>query len=155
LILCAKLHLAHYQSKRRKNYMSVENPFEKNDNPTPEEIKEFRNKSLMERHQTSKEHATELQNSVAEAQEAKLGIILRRLMERTEDNPELVNSLNAFLDALEHRANFGDSEKPLGKGSQQDIAKFMEEATKALRWTVTGGNRPADLKVDFSEWEKK
>ena len=135
--------------------MSVENPFEKNDNPTPEEVAEFRHNSLVERHRVSKEHATELQNNVAEAQEAKLGITLRMLMERTEDNPELVNALNTFLDALDHRANFGDSEKPLGKGSQQDIAKFMEEATKALRWTVTGGNRPSDLKVDFGKWETK
>lgn len=136
--------------------MSVENPsFEKDDSPTPEEIAESRRNSLMERHQSSKEHATELQNNVAEAQEAKLGITLRRLMERTEDNPELVNALNTFLDALDHRANFGDSEKPLGKGNQQDIAKFMEEVTKALRWTVTGGNRPSDLKVDFSKWEKR
>jgi hypothetical protein len=61
--------------------------------------------------------------------------------------------LNEFLDALEHQSYFGQSDKPLSPSRQKDIADFLGQAAKALRWTVGGGNRPADLKVDLSKWE--
>ena len=133
--------------------MSVENPFEKNDNPLPKEIAEWNETKLQERHDTSKENATELQNSVAKNQEAKLGIALRQLMDRTGDNPELVNSLNGFLDALEHQAGFGDSDKQLSEARAEDLAKFLEETAKALRFTVGHDERPSNIEIDLSEWE--
>ena len=139
--------------------MSVENSFENNDNLTsgdnltPEEVAESGHNSIMKQHKLSKEYATELQNSVAEIQEAKLGVTLRRLMERTGDNTELVNSLNGFLDSLDHQSNFGNSGETLGKSRANDLAKFLKEATKAVRWTVGHGNSPTDIKINFTEWE--
>ena len=64
-----------------------------------------------------------------------------------------INNLNEFLNALEHQSYFGKSDEQLGKGRQNDLTDFLEEATKALRWTVGGGGRPADIKVDLSRWE--
>ncbi len=135
--------------------MSVENrfPFETSDNPSPEEVAAFNEANLQKRYETSKDNATELQNDVAEAQEAKLGIVLRQLMDRTQNNPELINNLNGFLDALDHQAGFGNSGEQLSGARAADLAKFLEEAAKAIRWTVGHGARPADIKVDLSEWE--
>lgn len=100
-----------------------------------------------------REYASELQREVAKQQAEIYEAALLRLMERTGDNLELVNNLRDFINALEHRANFGYSEDPIGKSSQENLAKFFEEVAKALRWTVTHGNRPTDLKIDLSEWE--
>jgi hypothetical protein len=73
-------------------------------------------------------------------------------MNRTENNPEIVNNLNEFLDALDHQSFYGDNSQNIGKGRQEDLAKFLGEAAKAARWTVGGGNRPSDLKIDLSKW---
>lgn len=135
--------------------MSVENPFEKSDEPTPEEIREFTRSKLMENRDLYKEQATELQKNVAEAQSAKLETLLYRLMNRTKDNPELVNKMNNLLDALDHQSRFGEEDKKLAPGRQEDLTHFLEEAGKALRWTVGGGNRPTDIDVDLSKWNMK
>jgi hypothetical protein len=103
----------------------------------------------------AKEHSTEMQNEVVDIQEAKLGVTLRRLMQRSGDNPEIVNNLNSLLDALDHQSHYGDSAEDIGPGRQDDLQKFLGEAANALRWTVGGGNRPASLKVDLSKWETK
>ena len=73
-------------------------------------------------------------------------------MERSENNPDIVNNLNQFLDALEHQSFYGDSSQNITHGRQEDLAKFLGEAAKALRWTVGGGNRPSDVKIDLSKW---
>ena len=113
-----------------------------------EESKNF----YLEKRDIYKENATELQNNMAEIQEAKLGVAIRQLMKRTEDNPELVNKLNAFLDALMHQAELGDSEKPIGKAALEELIDYFGEKTEELRWDVGYGGRRADRKPT---WEKK
>lgn len=100
----------------------------------------------------AKERSTEAQNEVADIQGAKLEMSLLRIMDRTENNPEIVNNLNELLNALEHQSFYGDSSQNIARGRQEDLGKFLGEAAKALRWTVGGGNRPADVKVDLSKW---
>ena len=135
--------------------MSVENPSSREEEkPEAVEIIEKRG-NILETRDLYKEHATELQKEVAEIHVAKLETTLYRLMSRTGDNPDLVNGLNELLNSLDHQSTFGDSEKPLTDSRQKDLANFLVESTKALRWTVGGGNRPADLKVDLSKWETK
>jgi len=132
--------------------MSIENPsFEENSELESESQGKKENIYIKNR-DLSKEHATELQKEVAEIQAAKLEATLYKLMSRTENNPDLVNSLNKFLDSLDHQSRFGDSGKPLGKGRQQDLVAFLEDAADALRWDVGGGNKPAGRKP---KWESK
>ena len=107
---------------------------------------------LIEMRDKYKEQATELQNNIAENQEARLGIALRELMRRTEDNTELVNNLNSFLQALEHQASFGESEEPLAKSRVEDLIAYFSEKSEELRWDVGGGNRRGDRKPT---WENK
>jgi len=105
-----------------------------------------------ERLEVAKEASTETQKEIADIQGAKFETSLLRLMNRTENNPEIVNNLNEFLDALDHQSFYGDNSQNIGKGRQEDLAKFLGEAAKAARWTVGGGNRPSDLKIDLSKW---
>lgn len=104
------------------------------------ENKEVKNPILTHRDRY-RENATELQRKVGELQAAKHETILYRLMSRTEDNSELTNSINGFLDALDHRSCFGDETKPLGKEATEKLVKFFQENAQELKelW----GNRPA------------
>ncbi len=135
--------------------MSVENPSFGEESKPEEGQKIEKRGNILETRDSYKEHATELQKEVAEIHVAKLETTLYRLMSRTGDNPDLVNGLNELLNSLDHQSTFGDSEKPLADGRQKDLSDFLGQATKALRWTVGGGNRPSDLKVDLSRWETK
>lgn len=119
--------------------------------PLPESGKNF----LVERRDQMREHASETQKKVSEIQGAKYETSLLKLMERTDDNPEIVNSLNEMLDALSHQATYGDSDKGLSGARQKELAEFMQEAAKALRWRVGGGNRNAapEARPDFSKWQ--
>mgnify|MGYP005846283137 CR=1 FL=1 len=54
-------------------------------------------------------------------------------MQRSENNPEIVNNLNEFLDALEHQSSFGNSSEDLNPGRQKDLSQFLQETAKALR----------------------
>ncbi|MBI2121803.1 MAG: hypothetical protein HYT98_01640 [Candidatus Sungbacteria bacterium] len=88
-----------------------------------------------------KEHASELQKKTGQIQAAKHETILYRLMSRTEDNSELTNAINGFLDTLDRRSRYGDETKPLGKEAMEKLTKFFQEKSKEIDglW----GNRPA------------
>ncbi|MDO8486449.1 MAG: hypothetical protein Q7S77_02020 [Candidatus Staskawiczbacteria bacterium] len=130
--------------------MSIENPSFEDE---PKSVEQKQKENILENRDLYKGNATELQQEVAEAQAARLETILYKLMSRTENNPDLVNGLSELLGSLEHQAMFGDPIEPLNKSREKDLSSFLEETAKALRWTVGGGNRPADVKVDLSKWE--
>ncbi|MBI2049943.1 MAG: hypothetical protein HYT35_00600 [Candidatus Staskawiczbacteria bacterium] len=132
--------------------MSIENPSFENE-PVSKSQEQENKKNILEYRDSYKEHATELQKEVAEVQAAKLETTLYKLMSRTGNNHELVNNLNWLLDSLDHQATFGDPSKPLHEARQKNLISFLEETAKALRFTVGGGERPADVKVDLSKWE--
>lgn len=120
--------------------------------PENKKFIEDRKTQILESRDIQKGGASELQKSVAEIQAAKYETTLYRLMDRTKDNPELVNNLNALLDGLDHQSRFGNSSESIGPARQEDLSKFLGEVAKALRWSVGGGNRPADVQVDLNKW---
>jgi hypothetical protein len=124
--------------------------------PSQENEEPFESKSgaevWKERLEAAKETSTDTQKEIADIQGAKLETSLLRIMNRTENNPDIVNGLNGILDALDHQSFYGDNSQNIAHGRQEDLAKFLGEAAKALRWTVGGGNRPADVKIDLSKW---
>lgn len=79
-----------------------------------------------------REAASELQRGVAEPQAAKYETTLYRLLERTGNDPELVNAMNEFLGAVDLKSIFGESDKPLPKAELAHITKFFQEKTKEL-----------------------
>ncbi|KKP31037.1 MAG: hypothetical protein UR22_C0031G0001, partial [Parcubacteria group bacterium GW2011_GWC2_32_10] len=100
-------------------------------------------------------YATDEQKKAVEHQEAMLGSTLYTLMRRTENNPEIIKGLTDFINALEHQANYGNSERGVGPERQKDVAEFLTEAAKALRWRVGGGNQPSKeaMPINLSKWE--
>lgn len=138
-------------NKIKKIYMSIEKR-EPGENPE-EEPMETELEMWARRLNKAREHSTELQKEGQEIQSAKLGTTLLRLMERSGDNKEIVDNLSEFLDGLDHQSFYGQSDKPIGPGRQKELAEFLGEAAKALRWTVGGGTRPADVDINLSKWE--
>jgi len=116
---------------------------------TPEDI----HARIDRRLEQSREGATEFQKSIAGHQAKRLEIALLEMMNRTNNNPDIVNKLSEFISGLDHQAQFGDSSKPVAESRQEDVAKFLSQAGQALRWTVGDGNKPAGVKIDFKEWE--
>lgn len=114
----------------------------------PQDPKEYSQEKspYLELRDIERENATEMQKEIADIQEAKYAAALYELMRRTGNNPELINNLNAFLDALKHQAGFGDSESPIHPAKVKDLSDFMAEKAEELRWDVGGGNRPAHRK---------
>jgi hypothetical protein len=123
--------------------------------PRPNQEQEVPKNMYVENVELARQNSTKLERGVEEIQSAKYGAALLRLMKESGDNPEIVNSLNQFLDALDHQSRFGNEFKPLSPARQGEIATFIGEAAKALRWTVGQSGRPPDLKVDLSKWEIK
>jgi hypothetical protein len=113
---------------------------------------EERRKGLLRTRDIYREHSNELEKNIAEVQGAKLETALLILMKRSDDNPELINNLNALLDALLHQANFGKSDELLGKGRREELTAWLEEKSEELRWDVGPGGRKADRKPT---WEGK
>jgi|GEM_PF-5904658 len=99
-------------------------------------------------------YATENQREIVEHQEAMLGSTLYTLMRRTENNPEIIKGLTELINALEHQANYGNSEREVGQERQKDVAEFLIEVAKALRWRVGGGNQPSKeaMPINLSKW---
>jgi hypothetical protein len=136
----------------------MSNSFEKPPRPEeglPEEepVQKEPKNVYVEAVEIQREHATEIQKRTEEVQGAKFGSALLKLMERSNDNPRIVNNLNQVLDALAHQSNYGSSGEPIAEGRQEDLADFLGETAKALRWKVGGGNRPADVETDLSKWD--
>lgn len=107
-----------------------------------EDKKENPDKFKFKTRDTYREHASELQRKVATYQAALYEESLYRLMQRSGDNTELINSLKDFLVALDHNSSFGDPEKPFGKGQAEKLTQFLKEKGEELRWLPPGG-RPA------------
>jgi len=108
----------------------MDDPMAQSD-PTVQEQTDNRNSNLQMRDRY-REHASELQNNVAEIQAARYQNALYQLMMRSGDNPELINAMNAFTMALEHRAMYGDSEQLLHPGYVEKLANFFQEAGERL-----------------------
>ena len=99
--------------------------------------------------------ATELQRSVAQKQAEMLELMLYALMQRTNDNPQLVNNFRDVLRELDVVVAYGSSEKQLSEARQQELVEFLEEVKKAIEWKIGKKVPPKDMKIDFSRWNTK
>ncbi len=88
---------------------------------------------ILERRDEMMERATEMQRKGAEIQGAKYQTALLTIMERSDDDAELVNALNKFLDSLDWRANRGESGGPLM--APDKLVKFLTETAEGLHNT--------------------
>ena len=96
------------------------------------QVKEAPKNKFLEARDKYKEAASELQKNVAEIQSAKYETALYQLMSRTEDNSDLTNAMNSFLDILQQKASFGDPSQQLSKERKEDLIKFFKEKSKDL-----------------------
>ena len=64
-----------------------------------------------------------------------------RLMSRTKDNPDLINAINGFLNALDKRSRFGSEDEPLSRESLEKLIEFFKDKAKELEFLV--GNKPS------------
>lgn len=85
--------------------------------------------------------ASELQRGIMEVQIAKYGDALHILMERTNDDSRLINSLNEFLGALTRKAWYGTLDQPLSETQVVALADFFNQTAKNLDNLI--GNRQA------------
>ena len=107
----------------------------------PEEAERIaRRKKFIDTRDQYREHAGVDERNIAEVQGAKYETTLHRLMARTEGNPDLINALNGFLDALDNRSSFGWEDQPLGRGPTEALVRFFNEKGNELRYLW--GNRP-------------
>lgn len=87
--------------------------------------------------ETIKTTASELQRGVAEKQAARWETALLILMRRTGDDVSLVNAMNGFLGALEHRSVLGDRSVSLSDSDKRALIAFFEQKTMELQ-NLTG-----------------
>lgn len=85
--------------------------------------------------------ATEVERNVAQVQGAKYETALYRLMNRTGSNTALINSLNGFIGAIDHRSVYGKEEEQLSSEQIQKLTDFFKEKSEELRNLI--GNRPS------------
>ena len=97
------------------------------------EIEETNSQIWERRLNEAKERSTKEQNKAAEIQSAKFQVTLLTIMERSDDNPELMTALNGFLESLDWRAHRGASDGPLM--GPDKLTKFLEEQAKELHHT--------------------
>jgi hypothetical protein len=126
----------------------------------PEEVAEMREKFLSEALEREVEAAKQDGREVyVDASEGvkknmqKANLALTRRAENPELRRELQNTLASTVESLNNFAQLGDSEKPMSESKVRNLIAFLTEVTKAVNYTVGHGNRPADIKIDLSEWE--
>jgi hypothetical protein len=95
------------------------------------EEKKLENPVIKQRDEARK-RASDLQRSVAEVQAARYETSLYRLMERSGNNPELVNVLNNFTRILDRNSGVGVSDQPFTREQVEKLTKFFEEKTKEM-----------------------
>ena len=93
-----------------------------------------RRRGLLKTRDICKTHASELQKGVAEVQSAKYETVLYRLMQRTGDDPDVVNALNAFVDGLELQSIFCQSEDPLPGEKKEKLVEFLRTNAESLNF---------------------
>ncbi len=87
---------------------------------------------LAARRDLSAAHASELAKGIAQPQAIRFQTIVLELMQRSDDQPAIVEALVELLRSLEHCAAFGASEKPLTKGRVEMIANAIYKAAEDL-----------------------
>jgi hypothetical protein len=87
---------------------------------------------IIRRRNEVRNRATDLQRGVAEVQAARYETTLYRLMERSGNNPELLNALNNFTRVLDNRSFYGVSDELLAPNQIKRLSKFIEEKTKEM-----------------------
>ncbi len=114
-----------------------------------------RRRFLLKERDAYRNNASELQKGVAEAQTAKLELALFVLMERTDNNPVLINSINAFLDGLRKQASVGETEpgRPLGKTTTQELIEFFRSKAEFFEFEIYGKGRDFN-QATREQWRK-
>ena len=99
--------------------------------PSPEE----RLQALLFNRDQMRESAEPLARGVAEPQAAKYEMTMYRLLQRTNNNPEIANAFNKLLRALDISSRFGNSDEPMPKGHINSLTEVIKEATERIRLT--------------------
>lgn len=94
------------------------------------EQEKFKNPVIKERDDARK-RASNLQRRVAEIHAARYERTLYRLMERSRDNPDLVNALNNFSRVLDGRSLHGAEDNPLTRTQVEQFADFFEKKQRS------------------------
>ncbi len=76
---------------------------------------------------------TELRKSVSEKQADIYAEAVVKLMERTNDNPELVNALRDFVKELGIKSWRGGADQSLSEGYVGRLTEFFKEKTEELK----------------------
>ena len=79
-----------------------------------------------------RESATELQRDVAQKQAEMLELALYNIMQRTGNNPDIVNGLRDFIRELDIKGAYGASDKLLAPNLQEKLADFLRETVERL-----------------------
>lgn len=59
--------------------------------------------------------------------------VVRSLLERTNNNQEVVNALSGVISALDIEANFGSSEEPMSPSRMNELVQQLEFFKEILR----------------------
>ena len=100
--------------------------------PTEEEGTIDSHKEQLEVLGKYRENATELQRNIAEYNSATFEMMLLTLLRRSDDNPELLETVKYLLDDLYHQANYGDPSKKISSKSQEKLTHGIKEACFTL-----------------------
>jgi hypothetical protein len=111
----------------------------------------------LERLEESRSHATELQKEIQETQGAQFGEAFLRIMERSQNNPKIIKAMHDFIEALDAQSHFGDPSEEFSPSKQKELAEFLNETSKALKWSVSGGGAGVGTQteeIDLSKWSQ-
>jgi CII-binding regulator of phage lambda lysogenization HflD len=96
---------------------------------------EARKQQLLMQRDGMRENASELESAVTEIQVAKYEIALRRLMQRTDNNPEIVNALNQLLSRLDNQSHFGISDEKMPPTHVTELAQAILDSAELIAHT--------------------
>jgi hypothetical protein len=78
----------------------------------------------------------ELRKNVSETQSEMYGSALVRLMERSNDNLELVNALRDFIKEVDIKSWRGKSDEPMPENYTKNLAEFFKQKTEELKQII-------------------
>lgn len=75
----------------------------------------------------------EMRKNIVEQQSEMYGSALERIMERSDNDPDLVTAMRDFIKAIEIKSHRGQSDEPLSKGYVEMLTTFFQEKAEELR----------------------
>lgn len=90
----------------------------------------------------------ESERSISEIQAVKYETALLRLIRRTGGDAEIVNGLNAFIDGLERKSWFGQSDALLSNEYRQQLGQFLVQTAENLQFGMQWGGRASEEELN-------